>query len=150
MRTAIIIVGTLLLLATAGMGFLGTKKSLSDAKDVEQVLSMTTGEADGGTVAAAMKKEGFDPKRMKLGAVALAISALLALALLTLMFVNKGVPQVAIGLIAVAVLAIVVSPQYETGATGGLSARTFGYVVAVIGGLGAAAAYGARTLKARA
>jgi hypothetical protein len=86
---------------------------------------------------------------MKAGGVALGIAGVLSLLLIGLMYANKGVPQVAIGLIVVALAAIVISPQYETGATGGLSARTFGYIVAVIGVLGAAAAYGSKALKER-
>ena len=144
MRTAIIILGTLLLLASAGMGFLGTKKSLNDARDVDSLIA-ATGDAGAKELAA----HGYDPGKMKAGAVALGIAGVLSLVLIGLMFANKGVPQVAIGLVVVALLAIVVSPQYDTGATGGLSARTFGYVVGVIGALGAAAAYGARALKQR-
>ena len=144
MRTAIIILGTLLLLASAGMGFLGTKKSLNDAKDVDSLIAAT-----GDVGAKELKAHGYHPGKMKAGAVALGIAGLLSLVLIGLMYANKGVPQVAIGLVVVALLAIVISPQYETGATGGLSARTFGYIVSVIGALGAAAAYGARALKQR-
>jgi len=144
MRTATIILGTLLLLACAGMGFLGTKKSLNDAKDVNSLIAAT-----GDAGAKELKAHGYDPGKMKAGAVALAIAGVLSLALIGLMFANKGVPQVAIGLVVVALAAIVISPQYDTGATGGLSARTFGYIVAVIGALGAAAAYGSKALKER-
>ena len=60
---------------------------------------------------------------------------------------GPGFAPVLLGMVVVALLAIVISPQYETGADGGLSARTFGYIVTVMGALGAAAAYGARRLK---
>ena len=144
MRIATIVIGTLLLLATAGMGFLGTKKSLGDAKDVSALI-----DASGGSAAKELKAHGYDPGRMKTGGIALAVAGLLSLVLIGLMFANKGVPHVAIGLVVVALVAIVVAPQYETGATGGMSARTFGYIVAVMGALGAATAYGSKVLKER-
>jgi hypothetical protein len=142
MRTATIILGTLILLATAGMGVLGTKKSLSDAKDVSALINSA-----GDGAAKELKAHGYDPGRMKTGGIALAVAGLLSLALIGGMFTNKAVPHVAIGLLVVAIAAIVIAPQYETGATGGLSAKTFGYIVAVMGALGAAAAYGSKVLK---
>ena len=144
MRIAIIIIGTVLLLAAAGMGFLGTTKSLGDAKVVDAAIAETDGAA-----AESFEALGLDPSRMKTGGIALAIAGILSLVLIGLMYANKGVPQVAVGLVVVALITIVVAPQYD-GIAGGFSPRTFGYVVAVLGALGAASAYGSKVLKERA
>ena len=152
MRTAILVVSTLLLLATAGMGFLGTSKSFKDAKDIKSVYEPAKAEIAamakaGNKEAKEIKELGESTGKMKVGAIVLAVCALLALGLLVMNFLGKGIPQVAIAVIATAVLAVILLPQYDTGSTGGMSARTFGYVVAVLGGLGAASAYGQKTLK---
>ena len=151
MRIAIIILATLLLLGTAGLGLLATKKTLTDASDVEEIYGPMKAEIAamakaGDASAKELQSIGESTGKMKAGGVALGVVALLAIALVVMMFLGKGVPQLALGIVAVGLIAIVLSPQYDTGPTGGASARNLAYIVGAIGALGAAAAYGAKAL----
>jgi len=154
MRIAVLILATLLLLATAGLGFISTKKLMTDANDVEQLYGSMKGEIAamakaGDASAKELQALGESTGKIKMGGIIMGVCGALALALVVMMFLGKGVPQLALGIVGLALVAIVVSPQYDTGAHGGASARSLAYVVAALGAIGAAAAYGSKALKER-
>ena len=154
MRIAAIIVGTLMLLIAAGIGLLGTNRSIKDARDIDRIVKPMkkqlkalagAGMKDAGKLNDLANKTG----KLRAGAVFFAISALLALALMVMMFIDKGVPYVAIALVVIAVVSIVVNPHYDLGPTAPASARSLAIVAGVVAALGAGAAYGASLLKKR-
>jgi hypothetical protein len=154
MRIFAIIAATLMLLVTAGIGFLGTARSLNDAEDIDKLIKPIKGElgkmaAAGSTRAKKLKDLSEKTGSLRAGAVFFALSGLLALGLVVMMFVDKAVPYVAGGLVVVALVSIFVNPQYDLGPLAPASARSLAYVVAVVGAIGAAAAYGASAIKKR-
>ncbi len=154
MRIATIIAATLLLIITAGIGLLGTNRGLTDAKDInEKIAPMKSQLAQmaesGSEDAAKLVNLSEQTGRLKAGAVFFALTTIIALALMIMMFVDKAVPIAAVALIAMALIAVFVNPQYDLGPTAPASARSLAYVTGVIAALGAAAAYGASALKKR-
>lgn len=154
MKIVAIIFSTIMLLASAGLGFLGTMRSLKDAKDIDAIygdakdtiaMAAKAGDKD----AAALQDLGEKTGSLRAGAVAFGVAALLALVLLVLTMVNRGVPTFAIGLLVVAVAAIVINPDYDLGPMAPASARSLAYVLAVLAALGAGASWGASALRRR-
>lgn len=152
MRIAALILATLLLLLTAGVGALGTNRSLKDAKDIDTLVKPIKGQiaalaAAGNSEAKKLKDLADKTGRLRGGAVTFALTALLALTLLVLGFVGRGVPYVAGALVVMALISVAVNPQYNMGPTAPASARSLAWVVAVMGMLGAGASYGAARLR---
>lgn len=155
MRIAMIVLSILFLVATAGLGLLGTRKGFRDARNIDREYGAAKSEIAamakaGDHDAQQMVSLGEGTGRMRAGAGLMAGAAVLALALVVMLFVKKGVPWLAIGVVACALLAMVLLPQYETGPLEGASPRTLAYLVAALGGVGAAAAFGAHRAHARA
>jgi hypothetical protein len=152
MRTVTIILATLFLLAATGLGLLGTRRSIKDAKDIDSIYGSSKAEisamAEAGN-AEAKKLQGIAEKTgsLRAGAVVFALAAVASLALLVMTYLDKKVPIGAIALVGLGVLSIVVNPQYDLGPLAPASARSLAYVVAVLAGLGALSAYGASALR---
>lgn len=154
MRKVALVFATLFLLATTGLGILGANRGLKDAKDIDEIVGPYKG---------AMAKAGnVDPEvaelaslaqktgKLKAGAVLFGVAAVLALGLLVITFAGKPiVPIVAAAVAGVAVIGTFVSPQYDLGPLAPASARSLGYVITALAVAGAAAAWGAATLKRR-
>jgi hypothetical protein len=154
MRIVVIIAATLMLVITAGIGFLGTNRSLTDAEDIDKTIKPIEKQLDkmaaaGSTRAKKLKDLSEKTSSLRAGAVFFGLMGLLAVALVVMMFMDKAVPYAAAGLVLVALLSIFVNPQYDLGPTAPASARSLAYVAGVIAALGAAAAYGASALKKR-
>lgn len=152
MRIVTMIIATLMLLIAAGIGFLGTNRSLTDAKDIDKKVKpikkqLTAMANAGSTNAKKLVDLSEQTGRLRAGAVFFALSAVIALALMVMMFIDKAVPIAAIALVVLALVSVLVNPQYDLGPTAPASARSLAYVTGVISALGAAAAYGASALK---
>jgi hypothetical protein len=153
MRIATIIVATLMLLGTTALGLLGSNRSLQDAKAIDEIYSSSQGAIDtaaaaGSSEAAELKSLGESTGRLRVGGALFALSGLLAFSLLITTYMNKRfVPHLAIGLVVMAVAAIVFNPQYDLGPMAPASARSLAYVVGALAALGALSAFGARTLR---
>jgi hypothetical protein len=154
MRVVTIILATLLLLITAGLGALGTSRGFDDASKIDEVAgpmketlraAADAGDADAKEMLSLGEKTGS----LRAGAIAMAIAALVALGLLVMTFVGKGVPVLAGGLLVLVLLAAILTPSYDTGPLGPMPLRTLAIVVAVIAALGAASSYGAFAIKRR-
>jgi hypothetical protein len=153
MRIATIIVATLMLLGTTALGLLGSNRSIQDAKAIDEIYSSAQGEIDsaaaaGSSEAAELKTLGESTGRLRAGGALFALSGLLAFGLLITTFMNKKiVPHLAIGLVVMAVAAIVLNPQYDLGPLAPASARSLAYVVGALAALGALSAFGTRALR---
>lgn len=154
MKILVTILASLFLLATAGLGAIGTLRSMKDARDIDSVYQeskavIVQAAAAGDPGARTLKDLGEKTGNLRAGAVAFAVAALLALALIVLTFVNRGVGLAALGLCAVVLASIVLSPQYNLGPTAPASARSLAYVLGVLGAVGALAAFGSSALRRR-
>lgn len=153
MRIVTIIFATILLVATAGLGLLGTNRSIKDAKSIDEIYEpakaeITAAAAAGDKGAKELQSLGEATGRLRAGAVAFAVAAFLALGLLIMTFIrNKRVPHAAAALVGLSVLSIVLNPQYDLGPTAPASARSLAYVVGVLAGLGALSSWGASRLR---
>jgi len=153
MRILMLVVATLALLVTSAVGFLGTYRGLTDAKDIDALLGNATEEL--GTLesssaeAGQLKQLAQSTGRMRVGAVLFGTAGLAGLVLLVLLFLHRAVPWAALVLVVLAVAGTFVSPDYNLGPLAPASARKLGYVVSVAALLGAALAWGAWTLKNR-
>ncbi len=155
MRIVALILATLLLVLTAGLGAIGVYRSLKDAKDIDalvkpvrkQLKSMAAaGDKDAKKIMSLADKTG----RLRGGAVTFGLTTLLALALLVLGFLNRWVTPISVALVVVALVSIAVSPQYDLrGPHGPASARSLAIAEGVLALLGAAVAFGASRLKRR-
>lgn len=146
MRTAFLIVSTLLLLATTGLGFLATNRGLKDAKDIDKIYQPAKAEIAAAAAHDAESRElmnlGEHTGRLKAGAVVFGLMAVLALGLLVVNFTGKDVvSMLALAVIGAALLATFISPQYDLGPMAPASARSLGYVITVLAVLGAGAAF---------
>lgn len=145
MKTAAIIVSTIFLLGTAAMGFMGSNRSIKDAKTIDDAHKALAGVSTANAPKAVKEIKAISPGRLRAGGVAFALVGLLSLALLVVVFMKKSiVPHLAIGVVIMAVAAVVLNPSYDLGPTAPASARSLAYVVGVLAALGAAAAFGAR------
>lgn len=154
MRIATMIIAVLMLVVTAGIGLLGTNRSIKDADDINKLVTPMKAEltqmADSGSKdAKSLLALNEQTGRLKAGAAFFALTAVIALALIVMMFMNKAVPIAAIALLAMALISILVNPQYDLGPMAPASARSLAYFVGVVAGLGAVAAYGSSALKKR-
>jgi hypothetical protein len=155
MRIVTVILATLFLLAATGLGLIGTSRSIKDARDIDQIYKPAKAEISamakaGDKDAQKLQSIGEKTGSLRAGAVVFALAALASLALLVMTYVNKKVNVGAIAVVGLALLAVIVNPQYNLGPLAPASARSLAWVVAVLGGLGAACAYGASALKRRA
>jgi hypothetical protein len=148
MRIAALIFSTLLLVGTIALGFLGANRGFKDAGDIDKIYSGAKAEiaaaaAAGDSSAAELESLGEATGRLKAGAAFMAITGVLALGLLIVTFMGRPVIKPLAGAtVAGAIIAVVLSPQYDLGPMAPASARSLGYVLAVMAVLGAAAAYG--------
>ena len=154
MRIAALIIATIMLLATAGVGFLGTNRSFKDATDIDKMVKPIKSQlaamaAKGSSEAKKLKSLSEKTGRLRAGGVLFALTAVLALGLMAMMFMNKLVPYAAGGLAVLAILSVLVNPAYDMGPMAPASARSLAMVVGVMAALGAGAAYGASALKNR-
>jgi hypothetical protein len=152
MRIVTIILATLLLLAATGLGLLGTNRSIKDAKSIDEIYkpakaTIVAAAQAGDQTAKQLQDVGEKTGSLRAGAVVFALAALASLATLIMTYMNRKVPMGALATIALALLAVVVNPQYNLGPLAPASARSLAYVVAVLAVLGAACAYGASALK---
>ncbi len=146
MKTAAIIVSAIFLLGTAAMGFMGSNRSIKDAKTIDQAQKALKGMSAKNAPKSVQQIKAISPSRLRAGGVAFALVGLLSLALLVVVLMKRGiVPHLAIGVIATAAFAVALNPSYDLGPTAPASARTLAYVVGVLAALGAAAAFGARS-----
>lgn len=145
MKPAAVIVATILLLGTAAMGFMGSSRGITDANKIDEAQRALAGVSAGNTSRAVKRLQAISPGRLRAGSLAFAGVALLSLALLIVVFMNKGiVPHLAVGVVGMAVCAVILNPSYDLGPTAPASARSLAYVVGVLAALGASAAFGAR------
>ena len=155
MRILALIVATLLLVGTLGLGLLGANRGIKDAKDIDGIYGAAKTEIAaaakaGDKTAIEMKSLGESTGRLRIGGALMAVTGVLALVLLVLTYLSKPVVKVfAGGVIASAALAVVISPQYDLGPLAPASARSLAYVLAVMAILGAGAAFGAQAVKAK-
>jgi hypothetical protein len=153
MRIVALVFGCIFLVASAGTGALTGLRCLIDAKRLELVehdAAQLGGEAES---LVGSKLEGLTSGRAKAGAAIAFVLAILSIALLVLMFVNKQVPVSAVLVAVTGIAAIVAAPSYEAGfgpaAPRSLAIITF--VFALMGGVMALLAWlGKRKLSARA
>ena len=148
MRIAAIIVASLLLLAAAGLGLARSSTNFKDAKDMAGVDKEMVSLAKSAHIAGAGALE-VKPAALKRGGVGLILTGLLSIALLVAVFVKRGVPYIAGGLLFAAVVTIVLNPQYDVGALQAMSARSAAIVVGVLAGGGALFAYLADRIRVR-
>ncbi|MFH2006130.1 MAG: hypothetical protein ABI333_06055 [bacterium] len=154
MRITALVIATIMLLLTAGVGLLGTNRSLKDATDIDKIVKPVKAQinalaAAGNADAKRLKDLAGKTGRLRGGAVLFGLTALLAIGLIVMMFLNKYVIYTAGGLAILAILSILVNPSYDMGPTAPASARSLAIFVGVVAALGAGAAYGASALKAR-
>lgn len=148
MRIASIIVATLLLLASAGLGIARSSTNFKDAKAMASVDKDLIAMAKSAKIEGAGALE-VKPGALKRGGVGLILTGLLSLALVVSVFVKRGVPIVAGTLLGAALLTIILNPQYEVGALQGMSARSAAIVVAVLAGGGALFAFLADRIRVK-
>jgi hypothetical protein len=154
MRIAALVIATIMLLLTAGVGLLGTNRSLKDAKDIDKIVKPVKKQiaalaAAGNADAKRLKDLSSKTGRLRGGAVLFGLTSLLAIGLIVMMFLNKYVLYAAVGLVGLAFLSILVNPAYDMGPMAPASARSLAIFVGVVAAMGAGAAYGASALKAR-
>lgn len=154
MRKLTLAFATLFLLATTGLGLLATNRGLKDATAIEEIVEMTGGELGAAAAASPMGREiqklADNTGKMRAGAVIYGLAGLLALALLVLAFAGKETASMAaLAVVATALVGTFLSPSYDLGPLAPASARQLGYVLSGLAAAGAAAAYGAATLKRR-
>ncbi len=148
MRIAAIIVATLLLLASAGLGLARSSTNFKDAKDMASVDKDLVKVAQQAHVPGAGVLE-VKPAALKRGGMGLILTGILSLTLLVAVFVKRGVPHIAAALILAALITIVLSPQYDVGPLQAMSARSAAIVVGVLGGAGALFAFLADRIRVR-
>lgn len=147
MRIAAMIFATLFLLATAGLGFLATNRGLEDASAIDEVseqnAALLNAAAAGSDEARTLVELSEQTGSLRAGAVFYGIAGLCALALLGLTFWNRKVPIAAGALMVAVLIGTFLSPQYDMGPMAPASARSLGYVLAVLAAIGTASAFAA-------
>ena len=156
MRKVALVLASLFLLATAGLGLLAANRGIKDAKAIDEIYGESkevvamAAAASADPAAQELKSLAERTGALKAGAVIYGLAALLALGLLVTTFAGKSFVPVLAGVVVVVALAgTFLSPQYDLGPLAPASARTLGYVITGLAAAGAAAAYGAATLKRR-
>lgn len=155
MRILAIILASLCLVASAGLGFARSNTNFKDAKEFDQ----TIGQVDKETLAQAKQlgaalgvKEAsllsVKPSALRAGGVGMIVVGLLSALLLIAMFVKKGVPGFAAALVAVAAVTVFLNPQYETGGLQATSARNAALIIGALAAAGALFAFAADRLAA--
>jgi hypothetical protein len=151
MRIAAIIIATLCLLVSGGLGLVRSSTNFKDAKDLGEVASVNKELV---SVAKAAKIEGASvlevkPGALKRGGVGFIFVGVLSIITLISIFVKRGVPIFAGALAAVALISIILNPQYDTGSMGPMSARNAAILVGVFAMIGAGFAFLADRIRLR-
>ncbi|MGE0546112.1 MAG: hypothetical protein AB7O24_00170 [Kofleriaceae bacterium] len=145
MRIVLIVFASLFLFLGLGASALLGWRDFKDAKEVaslgeDRELVMKMADASGMT---GMKE--LTPGKLKAGGAGSLLAAGAALVLFVVMFVKKKVALLAGATCALAVIAIVLNPNYQAGEA--IAAREFAIVAGVLTILGALCAFGADKLR---
>jgi hypothetical protein len=152
MRIALIVVATLFLVAAMGLGGILALRNYSDATKISKItgdleqLTATAGKDAPAEVKQAkevLEKVG----QLRTGALPALLTGLLALGLLVMQFVKKGVFPIAGAIILAGVLSIVLNPHFDTGPLGPASPRSMAIVLTVLAAIGAGASFGAEMIR---
>jgi len=150
-----VLLATLLLLATAVLGVLGTHRALKDARDIERIVSpihreVTLLAAGGNPRARHLQSLARHPHRLRLVAVGFALLSLLAVSSLLLAYFGLGVPWATLLMVATAGALCLGSPHYRLGPGEPLSAQQWALLTATTALLGALSSLGVALTPSRA
>ncbi len=145
MRILTIILASLCLLASAGLGLARSSTNFKDAKDFEASVGTKVDKATIAAAKAAGIKEAsvleIKPAELRRGGIGMIGVGVLSLLLLVAVFVKKGVPAIAATLVATAALTVILNPQYDVGQLQAMSARNAAMLIGGIAMVGALFSY---------